>query len=58
MTETQAKKQAAGGPGKSSRAGHKDPGKTNAPGQKQTPHDKGPGKVRTPEATKRERPSG
>jgi hypothetical protein len=40
---TEARKHAAGGPGKPSKEGHIDPEKRNKPGQKQSPHPDGPG---------------
>ncbi len=39
MTERDARKHAAGGPGKASKEGHSDPEKRNKPGQKQTPEE-------------------
>jgi hypothetical protein len=43
MTQRDADKHQAGGPGKSAKKGHIDPDQHNKPGQKQTPHERGVG---------------
>ena len=56
MSETQDRKQRAGGPGKPSKQGHLDDKQGgNQPGQKQTAKERGPGKGGTRTASPRAR---